>query len=186
MRDQRCSGDVAEEWRDVVGYEGFYQVSNLGRVRSLPRKKCKGKVLSLRLHEKYYDVLLSVAGQSKRHRVHRLVAAAFIPNPDNLPEVNHIDGNGGNNSVSNLEWCDRHRNHHHAIENGLRNHEPWLRACHESCKVKVIRSDGLVFESVRVAAESLGVSSSCVSACLRGRAKRIKGYSFSYYEEETV
>jgi hypothetical protein len=103
-----------EEWRDIKGYEGLYQVSNLGRVKSLSRTIERSKYGSIFVSEKilstnstkgYLYVSLCKCGKQKRVRVHRLVAEAFIPNQDNLPEVNHKDENKENNAVSNLEWC---------------------------------------------------------------------------------
>ena len=104
-----------EIWKDIPGYDGIYQVSNLGRVKSIPRVVQFGNRERI-TQEKflkpcnngsgYYYVSLG-AGVENRRYIHRLVAEAFIPNPDNLPEVNHIDENPVNNSVYNLEWCDR-------------------------------------------------------------------------------
>ena len=109
-----------EEWRPIVGYEGLYEVSNTGQVRSLDMY-VKSKSKSYRLHkgkvlspgkdtDGYLKVCLSCNGKNKMFFVHRLAAQAFIPNPDNLPEINHKDENPGNNSVDNLEWCDRSYN----------------------------------------------------------------------------
>ena len=101
---------MEEEWRPIEGYE-HYEVSNLGRVRSWInnkwRRRSAPKILSLhRLTKGYLGVSLSSAPKvSKTIKVHRLVAKAFIPNPDNLPQVNHKDENKTNNCVSNLEWC---------------------------------------------------------------------------------
>lgn len=116
---------MQEEWRNVVGYEGKYQVSNLGNVRSLNRIiECKGKG-GCNVHRKqrgclmrqslntqgYYTVGLSCQKPGSRtHLVSRLVAQAFIPNPDNLPCVNHKDENSKNNRVDNLEWCTKEYN----------------------------------------------------------------------------
>ena len=102
-----------EEWRDIKGYEGKYQVSNLGRVKSL--KNCKGncreKILKLRPNKNgYIRIELYIYGKNKKFPVHRLVAAAFIPNPDNYKEVNHKDEDKTNNRVDNLEWCTRKYN----------------------------------------------------------------------------
>ena len=104
-----------EIWRPIVGYEGLYEVSSYGRVRSLDRYvKCdyekyrlhKGKVLSPgKDKDGYLSVVLSCNGKHKKIAVHRLVAQAFIPNPDNLPQVNHRDENPSNDNVDNLEWC---------------------------------------------------------------------------------
>ena len=102
---------MIEEWRPVVGYEGLYEVSNTGRVRSIDRyvKTCygsyrlhKGKVLSPGIRP---DGYLVVSLQYRMFRVHRIVAEAFLPNPDNLPQVNHKDEDKSNNRVDNLEWC---------------------------------------------------------------------------------
>lgn len=110
-----------EEWRNIIGFEGLYQVSNLGRLRSVdrkiwnPGKNCyrnqHGKILNLSLDKGgYLRVTLSKEGKIKQYLVHRLVAMTFIPNPDNLPQINHIDECKTNNSVINLEWCDNEYN----------------------------------------------------------------------------
>ena len=101
-----------EEWRPVVGYEGLYEVSNLGRVRSLDRydrmnRFCEGRILKLSADRLgYLRAQLYSSSKRKSFLVHRLVAQAFIPNPDNLPQVNHRDENPSNDNVDNLEWCD--------------------------------------------------------------------------------
>lgn len=103
-----------EEWRDVVGYEGLYQVSNLGRIKSLERRvpRSNGKTMLVRerickvsINRKYIYVTLSKYGKQPNMKVHRLVAEAFIPNPGNLPQINHKDENPANNQVLNLEYC---------------------------------------------------------------------------------
>lgn len=97
-----------EIWKDITGYEGLYQVSNIGMVRSLNYRRT-GRVQLLKLYKDrggYLNVVLCKDGKEKRNLVHRLVAEAFIPNPDNLPQVNHKDENPSNNRVENLEWCD--------------------------------------------------------------------------------
>lgn len=99
-----------EVWRDIIGFDG-YQVSNLGNVRSLNYngtkaiKKLKSTLSGSR--KGYKSVSMQVGDKVTRRNIHRLVAQAFIPNPNNLPEINHIDEDGTNNRVSNLEWCDR-------------------------------------------------------------------------------
>lgn len=117
-----------EIWADVNGYVGLYQVSNLGRVRSVDRivagnqKRYKGtrvvnrrgKMLKPGLGAKgYYHVVLCVDGIPKNYRVHRLVAETFIPNPQNKPAINHIDANPLNNHAANLEWCTIFENNRH-------------------------------------------------------------------------
>lgn len=95
-----------EVWKDIPGYEGLYQISNIGNIRSLNYNQT-GKVQRLKLdtHKGYKKLCLYKNGRKKSHRVHRLVALAFIPNPNNLPYINHKDENRANNCVWNLEWC---------------------------------------------------------------------------------
>ena len=106
---------MIEEWRPVVGYEGLYEVSNTGQIRSFDRyvkysngriHLHKGKVLSpIKDKDGYLQVNLCYNGKIHQIKVHRIVAQAFIPNPNNLPQVNHKDEDKTNNSVDNLEWC---------------------------------------------------------------------------------
>lgn len=117
---------MKEIWKDIVGYENLYEVSNLGRVKSKEKlawnghhyRKLPSKFRSLRNGE-YLDVNLCKYGKVKRLKVHRLVAEAFIPNTENKETVNHIDGNKYNNRVDNLEWNTWSENTRHAIDNGL-------------------------------------------------------------------
>jgi len=108
--------EVMEKWKDIKGWEGLYQVSSCGRLKSF-KKEPDGRVLSNKNKKgDYFSVILNAQGRSPRHaRMHVLVAEAFIPNPMCKPEVNHIDGNKQNNHVKNLEWASRVENMHHAI-----------------------------------------------------------------------
>ena len=102
---------MKEIWRDIKGYEGLYQVSNWGKVRN-----GKGQIMFQEPnHKGYMRVRLVKSGNKKNKRVSRLVAEAFIPNPDNLPQVNHKDGNKMNNSFTNLEWITMEENIEHAL-----------------------------------------------------------------------
>lgn len=120
---------MTEEWKPVVGYEGLYEVSNKGRVRSIDRLRkgkhqnmCRmqGKMLKPIIQNGYLIVSLVKDAKCRHYRVHRLVAEAFIPNDDlEKSHVNHIDGDKTNNSVENLEWCTYRENAIHAIRTGL-------------------------------------------------------------------
>lgn len=108
---------MEEIWKDIPGYEGYYQVSNLGRIKSLPRckptdkRKTHNNIRKPRLAKNgYLRVNLSKGNSVKWFGVHRLVALTFIPNPDNLPVINHKDENKQNNRVENLEWCTHQYN----------------------------------------------------------------------------
>lgn len=122
---------MQEIYKDVKNYEGLYQVSNLGNVRALDRynvdkngkrKFYPAKQLKLdaivRNHTTYLRVTLSKEGKTKRIQVHRLVAETFVDNPENKECVNHIDNNGSNNSITNLEWCTHTENMVHAQKQG--------------------------------------------------------------------
>ena len=97
---------MIEEWKAIPGYEGLYEVSNKGNVRNVRRNT----LLRLQKNQGYIKVWLYKNGIGTGLRVHRLVAEAFLPNPDNLPEVNHKDEDKTNNNVDNLEWCNRKYN----------------------------------------------------------------------------
>ena len=174
-----------EVWKDVVGYEGLYQVSNQGRVCSCERlvRHSKGgdKAVNQRMlkpqqsHHGYQVVALSNLGKVKRFFVHRLVADAFIENPNGYTTVNHIDGNKNNPCASNLEWCSPSQNAQHAKKclgidfrtNGKRNK-------------KVVRSDGKEFISINEAAKESGVSRGCIYLQMQGKRNHTGGYQFHF------
>ena len=140
-----------EEWRPIKGYEGFYEVSNLGRVRSCDRREKHsdghlrmryGKMLHSSIQDRgYAHVILHQNGNRKTHAIHRLVATAFIPNPENRTTVNHIDGNKQNNNFQNLEWVSPKQNTVHAVKLGLvKSGEESHKAKLTSAQVQEIRS----------------------------------------------
>ena len=110
-----------ELWRDIPGFEGFYKASTLGRIKSLARRGTYERILNPIInHSGYYNVSLSKYGKSKNYLVHQLVAKTFIPNPLNLIQINHKDGDKLNNKIDNLEWCTVQENITHSIETGLK------------------------------------------------------------------
>lgn len=120
---------MIEFWEEIEGHKNYY-VSNLGRVKSSGKHGrnplsgkfiFKDKILKPSITNwGYKRVVLQYKGNRKHMRVHRLVAMSFITNPDNKPQINHLDGNKLNNCINNLEWCTAKENHHHAIKNNLK------------------------------------------------------------------
>ena len=112
-----------ETWRDVVGFEGFYEVSDKGRIHSVERRdsrghRRRGRILKPKYNRGgYLTVNLCKNGKLKTKNVHRLVAETFLPNPNDLPQVNHRDEVKDNNNVENLEWCDARYNSNHGTRN---------------------------------------------------------------------
>lgn len=147
-------------WRDVVGYEGIYEVSNNGLVRTKEGKTTytehhgvrvwKQRILKAKLSKKdgYYRVSLWKDGEEKTHLVHRLVAEAFIPKVEGKNFVNHIDGKG--NHVDNLEWCDYDENNNHAFDNDL------IQTNHKIKLVDINSNEEFYFRSKAKASEFLG------------------------------
>lgn len=179
-----------EYWRPIPGYEG-YEVSNLGRVRSIDRwvkysdgrlRLYKGRILKpVKRKDGYLQVNLSKDNRGKMFLVHRLVAMAFIPNPDNLPMINHKDENPGNNAASNLEWCDSSYNNSYGTL-PERQSQKQLNNPIRSKKVYQYTLDGVlihVWPSTKECGRN-GFNQQHVSACCRGERKSHRGYRWSY------
>lgn len=164
-----------EIWKDVVGYEGFYKVSNKGNVYSIARmdtigRKCGGSTLRPRPHpDGYLQVSLYKDGVRKHKLIHRLVANAFIPNPKKYSEVNHRDEVKTNNELSNLEWCDTKHN----VNYGTRNTRVSRKLSKKVRAVNVETGEVVTFSST-MEARNKGYSSSVSLAC-RGVFKSGKG-----------
>lgn len=184
-----------EEWKDIKGYEGLYQVSNLGRVRSLDRQVRnrsgiaikKGKILSLVTVNKHYKkVSLWKDNIGENRLVHRLVAEAFIPNPNNFPEVNHKDENPKNNTVNNLEWCDRLYNANYGTAIARATEKRKGVSVGEQ-PIEQYTIDGKFirrYDSALKAAESINGDNSAICKCANGKSKTSYGYVWRWENEQ--
>ena len=189
-------------WKDVVGYEGLYKISEKGDVLSLPRlvnankkgqRMTEKRILKQQLNHKGYPLVsLSHINDGKNNKmfsVHRLVAKAFIPNPNNLPQVNHIDGNKQNNHYTNLEWCDNSYNQIHAYRIGLNKSNPNSgRPSKPVLKMNKVTHEVLEeFSSASEAARHHYTSEGNVAAYCRGKGKsnshNLKGFYWRYKED---
>lgn len=192
---------MEEIWKDIEGYEGKYQVSNLGRVRSLNYNHTgEIKLLKQYTNKKgYKQVELSKNGKGKNYLVHRLVTIAFIPNPNNLPIINHKDENPSNNNVNNLEWCtyEYNVNYGTAIKRGSENRKGEKNPNYgkkgkyhpKSKPILMYDKEGNFirhFECVRDTNKYFGKKNAHknVSSCLIGETKTAYGYIFRYAEEK--
>ena len=168
---------MEEQWKDITGYEGLYQVSSKGRVRSFRKWKRAGcpdeYILKPTPNNRGYHMVTLYSG-TERHKylVHRLVAEAFLPNDSGLPQVNHIDENVGNNSVENLEWCTAMYNN-----------------CYGTARFRTMVTKGQPVEqrlingqllatyiSTAVAMEITGISRKEIAECVRGKLKSAGGF----------
>lgn len=167
---------MQERWVTVPGFNGRYEVSDLGRVRN----RESGKTLSpIRHYSGYYHLNLYVNAKAKSCRVHRLVAAAYVPNPSGLPDVNHLDGDKSNNAWTNLTWCTPAENNLHAVETGL-----WTPDKNRHAVVGVSLEDGVTevkFESMKAAELELapsGKAGARVCMCVAGKIDSAYGYAW--------
>ena len=171
-----------EEWRDVVGYEGRYQVSSMGRVKSLERKDCLGRIQKERILKPgvnvggYLKVGLRAGGKQKMFLVHRLVCQSFHENPDNKPQVNHLNEIKTDNRASNLEWCTRKKN----INHGTRNERV---AKTLSKPVGQYTRDGelvKIWPSATEAERQAGFNHGHICNTVRGKYKQAYGFIWKY------
>lgn len=152
---------MVETWRDIAGYEGIYQVSNHGRVKT--RKKIKTPQKNNR---GYMTIMLYKNDGGRHFLIHRLVAQAFIPNPENKATVNHKDGVRSNNKLDNLEWATYNENNLHMYKNGRKSALANPIQCIET---------GKTYDSSYEASRDTGISQSSINRCANGTYKQTKG-----------
>lgn len=185
-------GDNMEEvWKDIAGYEGLYQVSNFGRVKSLDRyvphsslgrKFCKGCIMSLHINNAgYCTVNLCKDNKYKSFDIQRLVALAFIPNPNNLPEVNHKDENKLNNSVENLEWVTKSGNNRYGSKLKRQREKILKKVLQYDLQGNFIREWASAIDAER---DIAGKFTGAISKCANGRSKTSYGYIWRFKEAE--
>lgn len=161
-------------WKDIKGYEGIYQIDEYGTVKSLQRTRIGKAGSTVIVPERilkqktdkdgYKEVTLSDNGKMKYFRVHRLVAEAFIPNPNAYPVINHLDENPANNHISNLEWCTCSYNTRYSI----------YKVSHK------ISCNGVEYPSIRECSRELNIDTNCIRYCLK-TGKPYKGIlTFKY------
>lgn len=196
--DNTSQKGLNEIWKDVKGYEGLYVVSNLGRVKRVR----SGRIRTQKIAKNgYCQVNLSKNNQVKFYLVHRLVANAFIPNPNNLPQVNHKDENKTNNYIENLEWCTQSYNNLLGTGTERQNYSrhkndpqglSWERALKIRDKNNNVNSSKRVyqydkkgnliaiFKSISEASRKLGISAGHICNCCKGIRNIANGYKFYY------
>lgn len=183
---------MQEIWKDIEDFEGMYQISNLGRVRSLgmsftrtdfkPYTRKPQFMKPIKNRVGYLSVELHNKGYSKRYLIHRLVAQAFIPNKDNLPEINHIDENKTNNCVDNLEWCTHKYNSTYGTR--ATRIKDTIKKTKKAVPVLMYSKDGVLlsrFEAINEAALTMNISCGSIVECCKGkRRKSAGGYVWKY------
>ena len=165
---------MKEIWKDVIGYEGLYKVSNCGKVKSL-HYEGTDRIQELKPSDNgrgYMHIQLSKNGKVSTVYIHRLVAEAFIENPLNLPEVNHIDENTSHNEVSNLEWCDKEYNCNYGNHNkNISKSKGYPVLCLET---------GITYAGTNDAYRKTGISFQNISLVCKGKRQTAGGYHWKY------
>lgn len=188
---------MKEIWRDIKGYNGLYQISNIGRVKSLPKIHnlhnnsyiTKERILKNSINSNgYIRITLKAFGKGKRYYVHRLVLEAFMPNPSNKPFVNHIDCNPKNNRVDNLEWCSAQENTDHMKKLGRNKRTTqWLNNLHKSQekfykKVKgtnIITGEIMILNNIN-SAKKYGFSPAEIIRCCKNKRNTTHNFRWEY------
>lgn len=186
---------MKEVWKNIKGYEGLYQISNLGNVKSLSRTlvrkngsifSVKERILKHQNDPKGYPTVTLIYLKNKVvHRVHRLIAEAFIPNPENKPQVDHIDGNRENYNLNNLRWVSSSENHLNpiTIKRRKESNSHIGKGLNAKSVIGTSLSNGetIYFSKIKDA-EKCGFIPSCITQNARGKIKYHKGYVWKYAE----
>ena len=168
-----------EIWHDIDGYEGLYQISNKGRVKSLKcgKERIRTPVIT---NDGYLNVILYKNTTAQHRLIHRLVAEVFIPNPENKPQVNHKDENKLNNCVNNLEWATAKENINHGTRNERVADSLSKPILQYSKSGEFIRE----WQGAREVERVLGIDNSHINACCRGKQKSSYDFIWRYKEED--
>lgn len=179
-----------EIWYDIKYFEGLYMISDKFRIKRVQqtdktgRKRWINKFMSVTVRNMYYTVrLTNKKGEYKAIRLHRIIATTFIPNPNNHPVVNHIDGNKQNNSIENLEWCTHGDNARHAYKIGLQKASIGKRYTGQYRSILCLDMSGeelAIFKSADIAGKLLKINRPNISRVLRGDLPYYMGYKFEY------
>jgi len=187
--------NIEEIWKDIEGFDNLYQISNCGRVRSLDRiahngQRIKGKILKTNLNKcGYYTVNLYKNKKMKTCTIHRLVANSFIPNPDNLPCVNHKNEDKKNNYDFNLEWCTVKYNNIYGtrIQKVISNTDYKKAGLKISVKLNQYDKSGKFikkWDGARIAERELNIDHSHIAKCCKGKKKTAGGYIWRYENDD--
>lgn len=176
-----------EQWKDIKGYEGLYQVSNLGNVKSIEKLDSLGRLRKERIlkpymsPEGYLRLTLSKKDKQKKHLVHRLVAQAFLENPDNLSEVNHKNEDKSDNRVENLEFCDRRYNVNYGTGIQRKAEKQINGKCSKTVYQYTLNGEFVKeFPSTMEVERQLGYFQTNIGKCCLGKRKTAYGYKWSY------
>ena len=177
---------MKEIWKDIKGYEGLYQVSNLGNIKSLNYNHTKKeKILKpLKRKDEYLKIRLYKNKKYKTYFIHRLVAEAFIPNLNNYPIINHIDENRSNNYVKNLEWCTQKQNVQHSINTGTR------KLMREYGRVRIVGQYNLNNKLIKIwnalidIEKELGYNATSIWHCCNNKTKKSYGFIWKYEDRK--
>lgn len=168
---------MIEIWKPIIGYEGLYEVSNFGRIKSIKTNK----IMKYSKNKKGYCRISLYSKNAKRKKktyfVHRLVAEVFLLNAEKLPFINHKDENKENNNVNNLEWCDAKYNNNYGTKN--------IRTIRNKKIQQLDKNNNIIknWNSIKEASETLNIKSSNIVACLKGRQKTSGGFCWKYMIE---